>query len=130
MKRSEAYAFRRKIETAAETQTDEQALESIDLYPKWNDDMDVEKDKRYQYNRVLYRCIQSHHTQAGWTPDITPALWKEVSLEEWPEWVQPTGATDAYRLGDKVTFEGEHYICLIDGNTWSPAEYPAGWAKQ
>ena len=129
MKRNEAYNYRKKIERAASTLDDETALDSIELFPAWNDDMDAVKDERYQYGGKLYRCIQSHHTQASWTPDITPALFTEVSVEEWPEWKRPTGAQDAYNTGDKVTFEGEHYICLIDGNTWSPAEYPAGWQK-
>ena len=47
--------------------------------------------------------------------------------EEWPEWVQPTGAHDAYNTGDKVTFNGRHYTSKIDGNTWSPEAYPDGW---
>lgn len=25
---------------------------------------------------------------------------------------------------------GEHYISMIDGNTYSPEAYPAGWEKQ
>lgn len=33
-------------------------------------------DRRY-YNGKWYICIQSHTTQADWTPDIVPALWKE-----------------------------------------------------
>lgn len=61
---------------------------------------------------------------------MTPALFVVVSLDEWPEFVQPTGAHDAYNKGDKVTFEGNHYISLIDGNVFSPAEYPAGWQEQ
>ena len=35
MNRAEAIAFRNKIELAAEMQSDGQALESIDLFPKW-----------------------------------------------------------------------------------------------
>ena len=87
-------------------------------------------DDRLQYNGVLYRVVQAHTSQADWTPDITPALFVIVSLDEWPEFVQPTGAHDAYNKGDKVTFEGKHYISLIDGNVFSPAEYPAGWQEQ
>jgi hypothetical protein len=49
---------------------------------------------------------------------------------EWPEWRQPTGSEDAYNTGDKVTFEGAHYVSLIDGNIWSPTAYPAGWERQ
>lgn len=47
--------------------------------------------------------------------------------EEWLEWVQPTGAHDAYNTGDKVSFNGKHYTSKIDGNTWSPEAYPDGW---
>lgn len=129
MKKNEALAYRRKIELAAESQGDEQALESIELFPAWQVGMQVVAKKRYRYNAKLYRCNQAHTTQPDWTPDITPALWTEVSVEEWPEWKQPTGAQDAYNAGDKVTYKGEHYISLIDNNTWSPEAYPAGWKK-
>lgn len=47
--------------------------------------------------------------------------------EEWPEFVQPTGAHDAYKAGDKVTFQGKKYICQIDGCVWDPLTYPQGW---
>ncbi|MCB6569461.1 hypothetical protein LI142_08105 [Eubacterium limosum] len=47
--------------------------------------------------------------------------------EEWPEYVQPTGAHDAYNTGDKITYKGQHYICKMDGCVWNPSDYPAGW---
>lgn len=47
--------------------------------------------------------------------------------EEWPEYVQPTGAHDAYNTGDKITYNGQHYICKMDGCVWNPDDYPAGW---
>lgn len=46
-----------------------------------------------------------------------------------PEWVQPTGAHDAYQKGDKVRYKGEVYECLIDNNVWAPDVYPAGWQQ-
>lgn len=132
MTREQALAYRRKIERAAEAQTDEQALESVELFTQWATliGTPVEAKKRVQDGGILYECIQAHTPQADWHPKDTPALWKEVSIEEWPEWVQPTGAQDAYNRGDKVTFEGQHYVSLIDGNVWSPAAYPAGWELQ
>lgn len=125
-----AREYRAKIEQAAALQSDEDALESIELFPKWEAGIAVAIGERYQYNGKLYKVIQAHTTQADWTPDITPALFTEVSLDEFPEWVQPTGAQDAYNKGDKVSFEGKHYMSLIDGNIWSPAAYPAGWEEQ
>ena len=53
--------------------------------------------------------------------------------EEWPEYVQPQGAHDAYYRGDKITFEGAHYVCVAPEGAacvWSPAAYPAYWEQQ
>ena len=63
-----------------------------------------------------------------WEPGISG--WRE-SVEEntAPDWVQPTGALDAYNTGDHVMFDGSVYESLIDSNTWSPIDYPAGWHK-
>lgn len=125
-----ARALRPYIEKASISLTDEDALQAVELFPQWVTGHAYVVDERLQYNGVLYRVVQSHTSQADWTPDITPALFVVVSLDEWPEFVQPTGAHDAYNKGDKVTFEGKHYISLIDGNVYSPAAYPAGWQEQ
>lgn len=78
-----------------------------------------------------------------WSPSAYPAGWKKVDSEqpspepepggedeeEYPEWVQPTGAHDAYKIGDKVSYNGKHYESLMDGNAWSPDAYPDGWRE-
>ena len=125
-----ARALRPYIEKASISLTDEDALQAVELFPQWVTGHAYVVDERLQYNGVLYRVVQAHTSQADWTPDITPALFVVVSLDEWPEFVQPTGAHDAYNKGDKVTFGGKHYISLIDGNVYSPAAYPAGWQEQ
>lgn len=53
-----------------------------------------------------------------------------IEPEEYPEFIQPTGAHDAYNTGDKITFEGEHYTCNMNGCVWSPKEYPNAWIKE
>lgn len=53
--------------------------------------------------------------------------------EEYPEYVPPTGAHDAYYKDDKVTYNGQKYICIApDGVAcvWSPDVYPAYWQKE
>ena len=47
--------------------------------------------------------------------------------DTYPEWVQPTGAHDAYNTGDIVMYNGTAYRSLIDGNVWAPAAYTQGW---
>ena len=59
-------------------------------------------------------------------PEPTP---EPEPSEDVPDWVQPTGAHDAYQKGDKVRYNGNVYESLIDGNVWSPDAYPAGWQK-
>ena len=125
-----ARELRPYIEKAATNLTDEDALQAVELFPQWVTGHAYAVDERLQYKNVLYRVVQAHTSQADWTPDITPALFVVVSLDEWPEFVQPTGAHDAYKKGDKVTFNGKHYISLIDANVYSPAAYPAGWKEQ
>ena len=49
--------------------------------------------------------------------------------EEYPEYIQPTGAHDAYKVGDKITFEGKKYTCILDNCVWSPTEYPSAWKE-
>ena len=62
----------------------------------------------------------------GGTAGDTPAM----PADEWPEYVQPMGAHDAYNSGDKITFNGVHYICRMNACVWSPAVYPQAWEEQ
>ena len=124
-----AQVVRAAMDTAGAALTDEIALTATAIYPMWATDKNYTIGDRIQHNAILYKCVQSHTSQADWTPDVTPALWVRVSIEEWPEFVKPTGAHDAYAKGDKVTFKGKHYISLIDANVYSPVEYPEGWEE-
>lgn len=49
--------------------------------------------------------------------------------DEYLEYVQPTGAHDAYKIGDKITYNGKKYECIYDGCVWTPDTYPAGWKE-
>ena len=70
-------------------------------------------------------------------PSAYPQGWQDVSIEESggtepqpeqpPEFVQPTGSHDAYKIGDRVTYNGKVYESTINGNVWAPDAYPQGW---
>ena len=67
-----------------------------------------------------------------WEPGVSgwrekPSVDPDTGEESVPEFVPPTGGHDAYKTGDRVTFEGKVYESTIDGNVWSPADHPAGW---
>ena len=46
-----------------------------------------------------------------------------------PEYKQPTGAHDAYKAGDRVTFQGRVYEAVINAVVWSPLAYPQAWKE-
>ena len=122
-----ARRLRRLIEKAAVSLDDESALSGVELFPEWKADTAYSVGDRVRDNNVLYKCVQAHTSQSDWRPSITPALWVVVSLDEWPEWVQPTGAQDAYAAGDKVTYNGLHWISLVNDNVWTPGVF--GWQE-
>lgn len=50
-------------------------------------------------------------------------------VEEYPSYVQPTGAHDSYNVGEKITYNGKKYICILANCVWSPDTYPQGWQE-
>ena len=124
-----ARKLRPLIEKAAQSLTDADALEGVELFRAWTDGVAYAAGERIRYGGKLYRCEQAHTAQADWTPDATPALWTEVAKPgEIPVWKQPTGAQDAYMTGDKVHYpdkDGLVYTSTVDNNVWQPGVY--GW---
>lgn len=42
-------------------------------------------------------------------------------------WVQPTGAQDAYQIGDRVTHNGSTWESTAANNVWEPGVF--GWVQ-
>lgn len=126
------------IEELAPTLTDEQALTVPWAFQPWSPDGEYSQGDRRTYNGALYRCLQSHSGQAGWSPEAAPSLWAmmltapvpgEIEAVSIPVWAQPD-STNPYMSGDRVhypTADDPVYESTIDNNVWSPSAYPAGW---
>lgn len=129
--RVDAYRYRRIIEEAADSLTDEQALKAPMLFEHWKADTAYEVGERVCYEGVLYSVLIAHTSQSDWTPDVSPSLFARVLIpdpEVIPDWVQPD-STNPYMKGDKVRYNGKVYESLIDNNIWSPDAYPPGWKE-
>lgn len=130
-----AEQLRKALNWFAQTLGEEQAMEICGVYDAWKPDTAYVTGEYITYgeNSVgdaqLYKVVQAHTSQADWTPDITASLYTPIGLTDdgYPIWSQPTGAHDAYNAGDIVEYNGILYKSLIDGNTYSPDAYPAGW---
>lgn len=120
-----ARILRQSMDLATSYLDDEQAETVTGLFPVWETGVAYAVGDRRQYDGLLYRCVQAHTSQTDWTPPQVPALWVRTSTEEWPEWIQPAGAHDAYNTGDKVSHNGKHWISTVDANIWEPGVY--GW---
>jgi len=93
----------------------------------WMEGEKVEAGWKRTYGGKTYECLQAHQTQADWTPDKVPALWKLVvvvpATGEWTVGV-------AYKVGDEVMYLGKKYRCRQAHTSqagWTPPAVPALW---
>lgn len=132
-----AEQFRKAVQMFAASLGDEQALEIATVYDPWLADKAYKGGDFFTYgtNAVgdpqLYRVNEgmNHVSQLDWLPDQTPSLYTPIGLDEsgHPVWSQPTGAHDAYNIGDVVNYNGTLYESLIPGNTTVPGTDERYW---
>lgn len=104
----------------------EVAQEYPEIYRPWVQGETLSIGDRRTSGGVLYEV---HNTPGDnlHAPQDAASIWKRAYTDEWPEWVQPTGAHDAYGLGDKVTHKGKKWVSDIKNNVWTPGDY--GWTE-
>ena len=128
----QAQAIRAGMQALARTAPDAVLLaQPMAMYDEWSaDSVAYTLNDIRQYNGLLYRCVQAHTSQATWTPEAAASLWTRIAdpAQEWPEWIQPTGAHNAYALGAKVSHAGKHWVSNVANNVWEPGVY--GWTEQ
>ena len=125
----QAKAIRAATQEMGRTATDEAALSCPALFDEWKAGIGYVTGDILKRNGNLYRCLQNHTSQEDWTPEAAVSLWVNIAdpAIEWPEWVQPTGAHDAYAKGAKVSHSGKHWTSDADNNVWEPGVY--GWQE-
>lgn len=95
---------------------------------------------------IIYRSTIDNNV---WQPSAYPQGWEAIDVSggailqpeepeeptpepeepKYPDFIQPTGAHDAYHIGDRVIYNGKLYECILDGNAYSPDDYPQGWKE-
>ena len=130
-----AEQLRKALQMFVRSLSDDEAMEVATVYPKYEVGKAYKVDDIFSYGEngvsdpQLYRVVQAHTSAEEWKPNETASLYTPIGLtkEGYPVWSQPTGSHDAYNAGDIVDYNGTLYKSLIDGNTYSPEAYPAGW---
>lgn len=116
------------MEVASLFHTWEELLATKKEYPagtvfKWGLNADGETQ--------LWSFISAYTPQEIYTPDVDISHYKKVGMTDdgYPVWTQPLGATDAYKIGDIVSHNGQLWKCTQgDGaglNIWEPGVF--GW---
>lgn len=105
-----------------ESRITEEEKQELDNLARGNAKVENSYDIQKQLNNIFAR-LEALENKDTITEDTTE------TVDEYPEYVQPTGAHDVYKVGNKVTYNGKKYICKLDNCVWSPDTYPAGWEE-
>ena len=100
------------------------------LFPTWTPNWTGKAGTILMDEGKLYRSIHDiANTAQNTKPSETPSMWTAIGdpTQEFPEWIQPIGAHDAYSVGAKVSHTNKNWVSTIDGNVWEPGVY--GWEE-
>lgn len=82
------YAIIEKLKQLAQAQvtqqTDEEALENIELFPTWQSKLGVQVNQgdRLYFDDKLFKVLQTHTPQEDWRPDTTASLYVQVVADD------------------------------------------------
>lgn len=101
------------------TLDDETALTGVELFPAWVVGKAYAVSDRVQHGGTLYKCIQAHTSQAGWTPDAVPALFTVIDVAHTGTQDDPIpaerGMEYVYGLYYADSEDGKLYLCQRTG---------------
>ncbi|MDL2273971.1 alpha-amylase [Oscillospiraceae bacterium OttesenSCG-928-G22] len=133
--RSARYGDAATILFVNEAQKEDTTLDDItitehaDFFPDWDEHFTGKRGTIVRDEGKLYKSIHDVGAGQNTKPSSTPAMWTRIGDpgEEWPEWMQPIGAHDAYEKGAKVSHAGKRWTSDVDGNIWEPGVW--GWSE-
>lgn len=101
--------IKKLVQQQVTQQTDEEALENIELFPTWQSKIGVQVNQgdRLYFDDKLFKVLQTHTPQEDWRPDTTASLYVQVVVES-----EDSGTIDnpiPYSLNMEL-IEGKYYI--------------------
>ena len=95
---------------------DNTALRMTAFYPEWVENTEYTTGYKVQHSGRLWRCLQTHTSQAGWKPENAASLWTEIceshagTLED----PIPYSGNMALESGKYYSQDGKVYRCTRD----------------
>ena len=124
-----AKKLRPYIEAGAATFDDKTASEVPSLFPKLKQDGSLIKaGTRVDWNGTLKRAAVDLWDTAENNPDNAPTLWEDIAYRDGIRIIPFTiTAVQAFAKGERGWWGDFGYESMIDGNVYTPEQYPAGW---
>ena len=92
-------------------------------------------DKAFEEINTLKETVNANAIGMSALKDAIEKLGHQVEIPETPTeeeytlFVKPSGAHDAYKEGDKITYNNKKYVCKMNSCVWNPDEYPNAWEE-
>ena len=117
------------IEQAAQSLDDKTASEGAELFPALKYDGSLVKaGTRIDWHGTLKRASVDLWDTEQNNPDNAPTLWENIAYKDGIRIIPETiTATLAFSKGERGWWQDVLYESLMDGNVYTPAQYPAGW---
>lgn len=124
-----ARRLRKIIEIASESLDDAVASESPELFKSLkNDGSLIEVGTRINWGGVIKRASTNLWDTEANNPDNAPTLWEDIAYKQGYRIIPETiTAGTAFSNGEIGWWGNTLYKSVIDGNVWTPADYPIGW---
>lgn len=121
----------RQAQAEAPTAAANDVIDMVPLLKGWQEGSYAVGDV-VVYEGIPYKCAQEHTSMGNptWNPKDAASLWARYHATDAKHalpYFQPTGAHDAYMLGEYAVFNGTVYRCVMDGTVHDPATLPTSW---
>ena len=131
MTKAEAIAFRKLVESGAESLNDKAVSTAPAVLQRmyYTDEL-IKNGTRINWNGTVKRAAVDLYDREEQNPDNAPTLWEDIEYKDGiriiPETITVGKAFSKDELG---WWNGELYKSLLDDNVWTPDANPSGWEK-
>lgn len=126
-----AVQLRPIIEQAAQSLDDKTASSGAELFPRRKEDGSLIRagTKINESGTVLRAAVDLWDTEQN-SPKNAPTLWEALAYRDGHRIIPETiTVTSQFAKGERGWWGDVLYESLLDGNVYTPSQYPAGWAE-
>lgn len=123
------------LQAQVKQQTDEEALDNIELFPTWQSKLGVQVSQgdRLYYDDKLFKVLQTHTPQDEWRPDTTASLYVQVVADDSGTIDNPIAFEVNMELveGKYYTEDGVKYLCVreLAQSVWHLADLVGNYVQ-